>query len=164
MIALVKGAWSIATASRASIAFYAVAAIAAGLYAWGASAAGDRDALKIWTSATCQLAGAGELGEQAKLGKLDQDKAAKLCRHKIVELATYKSRAESAASAALATAIVDRLEKSASDLILASDQAAARQAAADHMETANNEIENDSVGPGWFAALNSLAGLRTETE
>lgn len=150
MIRLAKAAWGLVTGSRHNLAFYAVAAVAAALYVWGRTAAADRDAVTAWASATCQVAGVTYTDTSDKSP----------CRQAVRDLAAYRLQSQTATNAALAKSIEDQAHRSAADLALAADQAAARLAAASQMEKTNNEVTNDTVGPAWFAALNRVGGLR----
>lgn len=152
MIRLAKAAWGLVTGSRHNLAMYAVAAAAAALYVWGRSAAADRDAVTAWASATCQVAGATYTDTSDKSP----------CREAVRGLVAYRQQSQDKTNAALAKSIEDQAHRSAADLALATDQAAARLVAASQMERQNNEVSNDTVGPAWFAALNGVAGLRAE--
>lgn len=158
----IKAAWAFVTGSRDYALALAALAVALALYAWGATAARDRDALAAWSNATCLAAGSpAELGDA---GKLDKDAAAKTCRRVVADLVAFRRDSQAATSAALAKADSDRAAKAAADITTASNQAAARQVAGRKMETENEKLENDRVGPDWFDALNRLGGLLPEGE
>lgn len=143
------GALGLVTGSRQGAILLALAIAGGALYAWGASASREADRLTSWAASTCQAVGQDFEGIAPTSP----------CRKRIAALVKFQLETSNATATVLANAQARQQAKAAADLDLATDQAAARQAAATEMETANNEVAQDTAGPDWFRALNGLIGL-----
>ncbi|MDH7641191.1 hypothetical protein [Sphingomonas oryzagri] len=134
-----------------------IAAVAAGLYAWGAIGRADRAQLAAWGDKVCASAGA-EL--QPAKGKRGAD-----CAARIADLAREERDTLKVSNAALADARARDQARSRQDVASARADAQRAADAATKMEKANGAIgANDQVGSDWFDSLNRLGGLRGPSE
>lgn len=167
MTALLKAALGRIAADSAWFLLLAMGAVAAYLWAQLGAARADRDQLSAWATTVCADAGAlfaaGTSAETTTDGKrvtVDHGRG-EVCRVQIRALAAYRHDTEAGTARLLAQHAQDQADKSKADLATARAAALAAEAAAQHMEEQNAAItDDDRVGPGWFGALNDLAGLR----
>ena len=130
-----------------------VAAIGAGLYAWGAEARADRARMIAWGERVCASAG-GELTPK------DTSRGV-TCAAAIAGLARFQADANAATTRALLEQLEEREGKMSADAQSARAAAIRARNAQAKMEAANAAIgEDDRVGSSWLSALNDLAGLR----
>ena len=109
----------------------------------------ERDQLKHWAQLSCARAGAIHAGD------------GKSCFRVIADLAQFKNDALEASNQAMAADIAERARKGDADFERARSALEHARQAAEEMEKANEKIgPDDRVGPGWFDALNHVAGLR----
>jgi len=130
-----------------------LAAIAAGIYAWGAIARHDRDALIAWGNQVCASAGSELAPTKGKRGEACATSVAQLARDR---LATAQQSAQ-----VLAQAQTDHNARETADSAQRSTGIAAIAGAATNMEKVNAQVgQDDRVDGAWFAALNRAGGLR----
>lgn len=149
--------------ARGTLTLLALAIVAGGLYAWGATIRADRDRLIIWADRACARTGTGFAAATVELadGKRQSFTRGVQCEQRIANLSAFERDSINATSAALIAAIETRDRKTAADVAEARKYAARAQAAAAQMEQANAQISTDDrVGGAWFGALNRLGGLR----
>jgi hypothetical protein len=138
---------------RSWLVLLAVAAIGAGLYAWGAEGRADRDRMLAWGDRVCASAGAELAPAKTKRGAT--------CAAAIAGLAKFKADANAATTKAVLDQLEEREGKMSADAKSARAAANRARDAQAKMEAANAAIgEDDRVGSSWLSAFNDLAGLR----
>lgn len=149
--------------ARGYVTLLAVAAAAAGLYAWGALAHADARALERQAELICGVAGSQFVAAPPKPGaharKADRGKA---CLERVRVLATFERETNTGTAEVLTSAMRDRNRKTQLDAQRAAGDAAATRAALERMEAQDAAIQSDKVGADWFGAVNHLAGLRDD--
>jgi hypothetical protein len=139
--------------NRETIIIYALIGAAAALYAWGATASADRNALTAWANTTCAAAGAEFAPKNAERGEA--------CTSHVLALAKLDREHAEASAKVLAEAMDKQQRLTNADLTAARKQMEAAAAAVKQMEQENAKIDKtDRVGGDWFVALNRLGGLR----
>jgi len=147
--------------ARGYITLLAVAAAAAGLYAWGAIGHAEAGKLERQAELLCSAAGSQFVAAPAKPGaKPKKGDRGKACLAEIRELAAFKRDTTDATNGVLAGAVAEQAAKARKDAARAAQDTAATRAAVERMEIENAAVEGDRVSGAWFGALNDLAGLR----
>jgi hypothetical protein len=154
MIALARLVLSAIASRRDWLTLLAVALVGAGLYVAFERVRHDRDAWAQAAATSCFAAGAARKEATAALRR---DRA---CLDRITALAAFRRDAEAATARLLAEEAQRRERASAADAAHAGADARAARDAATKMEEENAKVRDDQVGPGWFDALNHVAGLR----
>lgn len=140
---------------RQFLTLVAVAAAAAGAFAWGSAGYRQRDELQAWADTRCAAAGAA-YAPPVK-GKIKPGQA---CADRVDQLAAFERDTNRETANLLLGGLDDRNRKTNSDAAKARTAAEAAAAATHRMEAANAAVEGDHVGGDWFGALNQSAGLR----
>jgi len=160
-----KGAVGIFTGEGRWILLLAVAACAAGLYAWGAKGHAERDAVLAWADRTCAATGAPY--RPASAVPVAPGAVATVyppgvrCEQAVAQLVAFRRDAAESTAKLLADAMAAQDAKRARDLNAAAAAARDARAAATIMENANASIgPDDRVARDWFDALNRAGGLR----
>jgi hypothetical protein len=139
--------------NREAILIYVLIAAGAALYAWGATASADRDALSAWAKTTCAAAGTTFSGSGASRGAA--------CGERVLALAELNRTHSEASAKVLADAMNEQQRLASADLTTARKQMEVTADALRRMEQENAKIDKtDRVGGDWFLALNRLGGLR----
>lgn len=156
MIKLVRLAWAAFASRREWLTLLAVALAGAALYVAFERVRHDRDAWAQAAATSCFAAGADR---DEATAALQRDRA---CLDRITTLAAFRRDSDAETARLLAQEAERRASSSAADAAHAGADAQAARAAANRMEEENGKIRDDRVGPGWFDALNHVAGLRRD--
>jgi hypothetical protein len=153
VIALAKVAFGAVAGHGRWFLLLAVAAVAAGLYAWGAEGRADRARLQAWAERACAATSAPFPASKGHA-------RGALCEAEIRALVADRRIAAESTAKLLAAAIAEQDAKRSRDVATAARAARDARAAATMMENANAHVgPDDRVGRDWFDALNRVAGL-----
>jgi hypothetical protein len=142
--------------NRAWLTLLGVAIIAAGFYVAWARTNANLARRAAWIDVAC--ASAGRPWAAVPGSKLANGAA---CQAEIAALARYRADAARLTAEALAAAAATRDSKMLEDTAATRRAAEDARAAAQSMETANEDLKDDRVSGAWFDAFNRTAGLRT---